>query len=266
MPSVLFESDHRGVCRLTLNRPDSANAFDEQLIAELTDALQHLATWQDCRALILQGNGKHFSAGADLNWMQRQAQMDFAANVSDANTLALLMRTLDEFPHPTIALVHGAAFGGALGLLCCCDIAIAHHSARFCLSEVKLGLIPAVISPYVARTIGMRQMRRYALTAEVINAHEALSLGLVHQLADELQPTCEQLVNALLKGAPQAQKYCKQLLGQIAQQPIDTELHQLTAQAIAEVRAKAEAQEGIHAFFDQRSPQWRSQNTEGNHG
>ncbi len=266
MQSVLLESDHRGVCRLTLNRPDSANAFDEQLIAELTDALQHLATWQDCRALVLQGNGKHFSAGADLHWMQRQAQMDFAANVSDASSLALLMRTLDEFPHPTIALVQGAVYGGALGLLCCSDIAIAHHSARFCLSEVKLGLIPAVISPYVSRAIGMRQLRRYALTAEVINAHEALALGLVHQLSDELAPTCEQLVNALLNGAPQAQKYCKQLLAQIAAQPLNAELSQVTAHAIAEVRAKAEAQEGIHAFFNKRAPHWLSQKTEGNHG
>lgn len=257
MQSLLLDTDPQGICRLTLNRPEHANAFDEQLINELIDALDHLATLQDCRVLVLQAAGKHFSGGADLSWMQRQAQMSPEDNLNDARQLARLMQTLDNFPHPTLALVQGAAFGGALGLICCCDIVLAHHSARFCLSEVKLGLIPAVISPYVNRSIGMRQLRRYAHTAEQISAHEALALGLVHQLADDLHHSAQLLLKAIMKGSPHAQMRCKQLLTQIVQQELDGNLGELTAQAIAEVRASSEAQEGITAFFDKRPPQWQ---------
>ena len=257
MQSLLLDTDPQGICRLTLNRPEHANAFDEQLISELIDALDHLATLQDCRVLVLQATGKHFSGGADLNWMQRQAQMSAADNLNDARQLALLMQRLDNFPRPTVALIQGAAFGGALGLICCCDIVLAHHSARFCLSEVKLGLIPAVISPYVNRSIGMRQLRRYALTAEQVSAHEALALGLVHQLADDLHHSEQLLLKALLKGSPQAQMRCKQLLAQIDQQPLTNELAEHTAQAIAAARSSNDAQAGIAAFFEKRPPAWQ---------
>ncbi|WP_037444628.1 enoyl-CoA hydratase-related protein [Shewanella mangrovi] len=269
MQSLLMETDARGICRLTLNRPQTANAFDEQLISDLIDALEHLATLRDCRVLVLQGAGKHFSAGADLNWMQRQAEMDYATNVEDAARLAKLMQVLDEFPKPTIALVQGAAYGGALGLICCCDVALATDSARFCLSEVKLGLIPAVISPYVCRSIGMRQARRYALTAETIDAFTALQLGLVHQLASDLCSSAATIIDAVLQGGPEAQQQCKALLAKVEDKSFDDSLRILTTRAIADARCTSEAHEGMKAFFEKRSANWRlsgASSTEGQHG
>ncbi|QSX32762.1 enoyl-CoA hydratase/isomerase family protein [Shewanella avicenniae] len=257
MQALLMETDTRGICRLTLNRSQSANALDEQLISDLIDALEHLATLRDCRVLLLQGAGKHFSAGADLGWMQRQAQMDYDANVEDAARLAKLMQVLDEFPKPTIALVQGAAYGGALGLICCCDIVLAAESARFCLSEVKLGLIPAVISPYVNRSIGMRQLRRYALSAEVIDAFTALQLGLVHQLASELDHSAAKLIDAILQGSPEAQRQCKSLLAKVNDKSFDDSLRILTARAIADARSSSEAHEGMSAFFEKRAASWQ---------
>ncbi|MDF0532921.1 enoyl-CoA hydratase-related protein [Shewanella sp. A32] len=261
MQHILLKRDAHGVCHLILNRADAANAFDEQLIAELITQLNQLAIDPSCRILLLRGQGKHFSAGADLHWMQRQAKMDEQANIADARQLATLMQTLDSFPKPTVALVQGAAFGGALGLICCCDIAIASSDARFCLSEVRLGLIPAVISPYVNRSIGMRQLRRYALTAELIDAVTALQLGLIHQLSDDLENSAQQMISALLQGGPAAQQQCKTLLAQIETAPFDEALTHLTAQAIAEARADKEATEGIDAFFAKRQPSWQPSST-----
>ena len=261
MQHTLLKRDAQGVCQLILNRPDAANAFDEQLIAELITVLNQLSNDPSCRLLLLRGQGKHFSAGADLHWMQRQAKMNQDANISDARELATLMQTLDNFPKPTVALVQGAAFGGALGLICCCDVAIASRNARFCLSEVRLGLLPAVISPYVHRSIGMRQLRRYALSAELMDATTALQLGLVHQVDDDLENAAQHIVTALLQGGPDAQRQCKTLLAQIETAPLDEALRYLTVQTIANVRASKEAAEGIAAFFDKRSPMWQPERT-----
>ncbi|MCF1439873.1 MAG: enoyl-CoA hydratase-related protein, partial [Shewanella sp.] len=174
-----------GVASLILSRIDKHNAFDEVMINEMHTALETLAD-SSCQLLVLKAQGKHFSAGADLNWMRKQASMDLAQNLVDAKQLASLMHKLDTFPCPTLALVNGAAFGGALGLICACDIAIATPAASFCLSEVKLGLIPAAISPYVLRAMGERQARRYMLSAEKFDADTALSLGLIHELNEDL--------------------------------------------------------------------------------
>ncbi|MCL1074011.1 enoyl-CoA hydratase-related protein [Shewanella dokdonensis] len=261
MQHTLLKRDAEGVCQLILNRPDAANAFDERLIAELITVLNQLADDSSCRLLLLRGQGKHFSAGADLHWMQRQAKMNAQANIADASELATLMRTLDRFPKPTVALVQGAAFGGALGLICCCDVAIATSNARFCLSEVRLGLLPAVISPYVHRSIGMRQLRRYALTAELIDASTALQLGLVHQVDDDLDNAAQRIVTALLQGGPAAQQQCKGLLAQLETAQSDEALTHLTVHTIANVRASEEAAEGISAFFAKRPPKWLPGNT-----
>ncbi|EKT4485931.1 enoyl-CoA hydratase/isomerase family protein [Shewanella algae] len=263
---LTLTTDSRGVSSLVMNRPQLANAFDEMMIAELIDALESLARDPACRVLLLKANGKHFSAGADLNWMRKQAAMDFDDNLKDAAELARLMATLDQFPKPSLALVQGAAFGGALGLVCCCDIAIATPKASFCLSEVKLGLIPAVISPYVRRAMGERQARRYMLTAERFDAEVAKTLQLVHQVADDLEAAAAPLIESLLGNSPQALNWCKQLISDIRHGLIDEQTLALTGEAIARIRVSAEGQEGLNAFFEKRPPNWQgtSNNTGSN--
>ena len=182
---TLSVTDH--VAWLTLNRPEVHNAFDDRMIAELLDALATVRNSNEVRALVLRSEGKNFSAGADLGWMRSMAAKNYDENIADAAELSRLMQELDELPQPTIALVQGAAFGGAVGLAACCDIALATPASSFCLSEVKIGLIPAVISPYVMRAMGTRQARRYMLTAERFNAEEALRIGLVHDIAEDLK-------------------------------------------------------------------------------
>ncbi|SDI55164.1 methylglutaconyl-CoA hydratase [Ferrimonas sediminum] len=253
---TLTQSD--GVARLTLNRPDKHNAFGDTMIGEINQALAEL-TRQPPTLLVLAANGKHFSAGADLAWMKSQAAMDQASNLSDARELARLMHTLDRFPAPTLALVDGAAFGGALGLIACCDIALASPRARFCLSEVKLGLIPAVISPFVARAIGQRQSRRYMLSAETFDANTARQIGLVHEVCEELTSSSEHLIATLTGNGPKAMQACKSLLHTIEQHPFDDALLSLTADAIAQIRVSPEGQEGLQAFFDKRPPLWQGE-------
>ncbi|MGI2260049.1 enoyl-CoA hydratase-related protein [Shewanella sp. GXUN23E] len=244
-----------GVASLVLNRTDKHNAFDEVMIAEMRSALTALAQ-SDCHLLVLKAEGKHFSAGADLHWMRKQAGMDLPQNLDDARQLAGLMQQLDTFPRPTLALVNGAAFGGALGLVCACDIAIASPNASFCLSEVKLGLIPAAISPYVLRAMGERQARRYMLSAEKFDAHTALSLGVVHQLADNL-PAAEAAMTAQLLGnSPQAMTWCKTLIAHQQSGVIDAGIIDYTSEQIARIRVSEEGQEGLNAFFDKRQPAW----------
>lgn len=248
---------HRGpVTRLTLARPDKHNAFNAEMIAEITGALIALRDRPELSLLILDAEGKHFCAGADLAWMQSQAQMSEAENRADALKLAALFDTLYHFPAPVLTLVQGAAFGGALGLVACADIVLADARARFCLSEVKLGLIPATIGPYVARAIGNRQLRRYALSAEVIDADRARDLGLVHQLCDDLEAAAEGMIAQLSHNGPAALRACKDLLLHLDDAPLDPELKQDTAHRIANVRSSAEGQAGLAAFFAKRPAPW----------
>ena len=262
MTSTFLEAmDERGVATLTLNRQDRHNAFDDALIAELTAALRRLGDVACVRAVILASTGRSFSAGANLEWMRRMADQSFETNLADAAGLAGLMHTLDRLPKPTLALVQGAAYGGGVGLVACCDIAIASERASFCLSEVKLGLTPATISPYVINAIGARWARRYFQTAEVFTAARAREIGLVHEVVaeTELAAAGEEVLKAILQGAPGAQADAKDLVFLRESRPVDAALGQETGRRIAERRASAEGQEGIVAFLDKRQPAWRNQ-------
>jgi len=234
------------------------HAFDDGMIAELIELLGQLEQDDRVRVLVLRAAGKSFSAGADLNWMRRMADYDLAQNTDDAMQLAELMRRLNCFPKPTIALVQGAAYGGGVGLIACCDIAIASKQALFCLSEVKLGLIPAVISPYVIEAIGARAARRFMLTAERFSAEQACRLGLVHQVveAQELDKTLDSMLEFLLAAGPAAQAAAKDLIRAVSNQPIDSDIIQNCAQRIARIRATSEAREGLDAFLEKRKPNW----------
>ncbi|MEI6858358.1 MAG: enoyl-CoA hydratase-related protein [Shewanella sp.] len=249
---------NNGVGQMILNRADKHNAFDEVMIAEMIQTLEHFATNDECQVLVLKANGKNFSAGADLNWMRKQAKMDFEQNLRDANELAKLMSTLDKFPKPTLVLIQGAAFGGALGLICCCDIAIANERASFCLSEVKLGLIPAVISPYVVRAMGQRASRRYMLTAEKFTANKALDLQVIHEISDDLNAAAEPIIQALIANSPQGMAWVKTLLSRLENGVIDDTTLDYTSERIASIRVSNEGQEGLNAFFDKRIPNWNN--------
>lgn len=249
--------DERGVVTLTLDRPNLHNAFDDALIAELIRVLAFYQQQPQTRLLVLRANGKSFSAGADLNWMQRVAQYTQAQNKADAEQLAELMLRLYHFPQPTMAIVQGAAFGGGVGLVSCCDIALASNKASFCLSEVKLGLVPAVISPYVIAAIGARQAQRYFLTAERFDAQTAYHLGLVQQLceAEALEDQATALINTLLGNAPSALAACKQLIQRV-DVSINAELRDYTTSLIAQLRVSPEGQEGLAAFLEKRPAGW----------
>ncbi len=249
--------DARGVARLTLQRPERHNAFDDQLIAQLQGTLEHLAADRGVRVVVLQAEGKSFSAGADVAWMARMAQYDHRANLEDAECLARLMYTLYTLPKPTVAKVQGAAIGGGVGLVACCDIAIASHRASFALSEVRLGLIPAVIGPFVVRALGERQARRYFLTAERFDAPTAHSLGLVHEVVtpEALETRVQGLVDTLLANGPRAMAAAKahvQGLGAA----IDGAVTKDSAERIAALRASPEGREGLAAFLEKRPPRW----------
>lgn len=256
--SVKLSTNASGVATLTLNRPDVHNAFDDQLIAELTHKLHQLNHDAAVRAVVLAAEGKSFSAGADLNWMKRMARYSEAENIRDAVALANLMRTLNGMAKPTIARVQGAAFGGGVGLVACCDIAVASAGAVFSLSEVRLGLIPAVISPYVIAAIGERNARRYFLTAERFDAAEALRIGLIHSAVaePELDAAVERILGELLKGGPRAIAAAKELIAHIAHRPVDERLAEETAARIAQIRVSPEGLEGIAAFLDKRPAGW----------
>ena len=262
MPGERLLSERRadGSAWITLNRPEVHNAFDERLIAELTAALSVLAADDAVRVVVLTGSGRSFSAGADLNWMRRTSTYGEAENLADARALARLMTTLHELPKPTIARVNGAALGGGAGLVACCDIAVASADARFGTTEVRLGLIPAVIGPYVVAAIGVRQARRLMLTGERIAAKEAARIGLVHDVvpAERLDNAVAALLEDLLKGGPGALAAVKHLLRDLAGRPIGAELIDDTARRIATLRATAEAREGVAAFLDKRQPVWPS--------
>ena len=249
-----------GVARVTLNRPDVRNAFDDALIASLTTAFTELNRDAAVKVVVLGGNGPAFCAGADLNWMKRMAGYGHDENLHDARALADMLATLDGLDKPTIARVHGPAFAGGTGLVAACDIAVGTPEAKFCFSEAKLGLSPATISPYVMRAIGARAASRYFLTAEVFGAEEALRIGMLSALvpAAELDPAVEALVQHLLAGGGEAHARIKDLIRHVAGQPIDDALRGDTARRIAEIRASAEGKEGIASFLEKRKPKWFS--------
>jgi methylglutaconyl-CoA hydratase len=258
-PTILAELDGRGVARVILNRPDVHNAMNEDLIGDLTQVLMEFDADPAVRAVILTGAGKSFCAGGDLGWMRRTADYSFDENLDDAMTLGDLLRVLNEMRKPTIGLINGAAYGGGVGLTACCDIVIAADSAKFCLSEVKLGLIPATISPYVVRKMGENNARRYFLTAEVFDAEVAAILGMVHEVVHpkDLEDAGERFVDMILQGAPGAIASAKELIQVVSCATIDGTLIDWTARRIAEARATDEGKEGAQAFLEKRAPKWR---------
>ena len=258
MSDALQLRRENAVARLRMTRAAVHNAFDAALIAELTTALQAVAEDPSVRVVVLEGEGASFSAGADLNWMRGMAAASEEENRVDSLALARLMRSLDELPKPTIARVHGAAFGGGVGLVACCDIAIGVPDAKFGLTESRLGLLPAVISPHVIRAIGPRQARRWFATAEVFDAAEALRIGLLHQVvaADELDAAVQRQAGLLLKAAPLAAANAKALVREVLAHA-DGERHDHdNAALIARLRVSPEGQEGLGAFLDKRKPSW----------
>ena len=249
-----------GVARVTLNRPEVRNAFDETLIRNLTQAFLQISQDREVRVVVLAGNGPAFCAGADLNWMKRMAGYGREENLADARALAEMLAALDRLPQPTIARVHGPAFAGGTGLVAACDIAVGAPEAKFCFSEAKLGLSPATISPYVIRAIGERAANRYFLTAEVFDAAEALRIGLLSMLVpvSDLDSSIDGLLVHLLAGGPQAHASIKDLIRAVARRPIDDALIGDTARRIAEIRVSAEGKEGIASFLEKRKAAWCS--------
>lgn len=261
MPSfgTIEVADRNGVALVTLNRPDRHNAFDETMIAELTQALAAIEASPRIRAVVLLGSGASFCAGADLAWMERMAGFSYEENVADARALARLLQALSSLPKPTIARIHGPVYGGGVGLVACCDIAVAAMEATFALSEAKLGLIPSTIGPYVIEAIGARAARRYFLTAERFDAAEAYRIGLVHDIVPSLEALDErvnELLGQLMLAGPHAQAAAKALVRAVAHRPIDERVVADTAERIATIRASDEAREGIAAFLTRRSPAW----------
>lgn len=248
----------KDLARITLDNPAKHNAFDGGIIEALISAFNEASANDHVRIILLAGKGRHFSAGADLNWMKRMAELDREQNQADSLRMAELMRTIDRAGKPVVCRVQGAAFGGALGLICACDIAVASDDARFCLSEVKLGILPAVISPYVVRAMGARQAQRYFMTAEIIPAATAERLGLVHEQvpADQLDARIDAIIQALRQGAPQAQLKSRELIEQVADRPIDAGVIGYTAELIATLRTEDEGREGLSAFLDKRASRW----------
>ncbi len=259
---MVTESEHlliecnEGVATLTLNRLQQHNAFNAELIKELQKALDQFAQDTSIRVVTIKANGKYFCAGGDLKWFKNATQLTETENREDAALLARLLQTLNAFPKPTVAIIQGSAFGGGVGLIACCDIAIAAHSASFALSEVKLGLVPATIAPYVLRAIGARQLRSLALTAQAFTSEEAYHIGLVHHVVNDslLAATADNVIAQLLKNGPIAMSTTKKLIQDLSSNP-NGELEK-TAQLLAQIRVSSEAQEGLSAFFEKRSPSW----------
>ncbi|MGH8355816.1 MAG: gamma-carboxygeranoyl-CoA hydratase, partial [Pseudomonas sp.] len=259
--TIQLEIDARGIATLWLNRPEKHNAFNAEMIRELILALDAVQANRSLRFLLLRGRGKHFCAGADLAWMQQSASLDYNANLNDARELAELMHNLYQLKIPSLAVVQGAAFGGALGLVGCCDMAIGASDAQFCLSEVRIGLAPAVISPFVVQAIGERAARRYALTAERFGGERARELGLLAECypAAELDEALGKWVDNLLLNSPQAMQASKDLLKEVGSGVLTPALRRYTENAIARLRVSPEGQEGLRAFLDKRKPAWQEE-------
>jgi methylglutaconyl-CoA hydratase len=258
MSQALLIERRGGVAVVTLNRPEVRNAFDDALIAALAANFKALDDDDDVRAVVLAGNGPAFCAGADLNWMRRMAGYGYEQNLHDAMGLAVMLQTIDRMKKPVVARVHGPAFAGGTGLVAACDIAVGTPEAKFCLSEAKLGLSPATISPYVVRAMGERAARRYFLTAEVFDAEEALRIGMLSALVPtaELDGTVDALLKHLLAGGREALAKIKDLIRAVASRPIDDAMVADTAKRIAEIRVSPEGKEGIASFLEKRKPSW----------
>jgi methylglutaconyl-CoA hydratase len=256
--TVLLEVNEQGIATVTLNNPEKHNAFDDVIIKQLTDIFNDISQRDDISIMILASNGKSFSAGADLAWMKRMAGYSYEDNLKDANALAQMLKALNFLPQTTIAQIQGAAFGGAVGLASCCDIVIANTKASFCLSEVKLGLIPATISPYVVDAIGLKASRRYFQTAERFFADKAQQIGLVDEVVapEALTDEVNTMVAKLLANGSQARRQAKKLSQDVAFQTIDENLLKDTSERIAAIRVSTEGQEGLTAFFEKRAPNW----------
>jgi methylglutaconyl-CoA hydratase len=257
-PTALSISTQAGVRTITLNRPDVRNAFNDEVIAELKTAFMEAGQAIDVRCVVLAALGPAFCAGADLNWMRRMADYTRDENLADAGQLAAMLRAIYDCPKPTIARVQGDVFAGGLGLVAACDMAVSVDTAIYCLSEVKLGLIPATISPYVIRAIGARASHRYFLTAERFNAAEAHRLGLVHEVVtvDALDAKVAELTSALVSASPNAVRACKRLVHDVAGRDIDDALVAHTVAGIADIRASAQGKEGVQSFLQKRKPNW----------
>ena len=255
--------DPRGFATLWLSREDKNNAFNAQMIRELIIAIDQLATDSSLRFVVLRGRGRHFSAGADLAWMQQSAALDYQSNLDDSRELAELMYNLARLKLPTLAVVQGAAFGGALGLISCCDMAIGADDAQLCLSEVRIGLAPAVISPFVVQAMGERAARRYALTAERFSGLRARELGLLAESypAAELDARVEDWIANLLLNSPQAMRASKELLREVGSGELTPALRRYCENAIARIRVSPEGQEGLRAFLEKRTPAWQAEPT-----
>ncbi|MFK3793946.1 MULTISPECIES: gamma-carboxygeranoyl-CoA hydratase [Pseudomonas] len=255
--------DPRGFATLWLSREEKNNAFNAEMIRELILALDQVQGDPSLRFLLLRGRGRHFSAGADLAWMQQSAELDYNTNLDDARELAELMYNLAKLKIPTLAVVQGAAFGGALGLISCCDMAIASDDAQFCLSEVRIGLAPAVISPFVVQAIGERAARRYALTAERFDGPRARDIGLLAESypAADLEQHVTRWIDNLLLNSPQAMRASKDLLREVGNGALTTALRRYCENAIARIRVSPEGQEGLRAFLEKRPPSWQTETT-----
>lgn len=256
MTFLKTQTDIRGVTTITFDRVDAANAMNREFIDELCLSLKKLRS--NTRILVIAGNGKHFSAGADINWMKQSLNLSDEQNHKDAMALSDMLDELDRFPTPTIARIHGAALGGGTGIASCCDIVVAAENARFAFTEVRLGLIPAVISPYAVAAIGTRAARRYFLSGEQIDALEAYRIGLVHDVcsSDNLDNRVEDKISALLACGSHAQASAKQLIAEYQAPRIDTDFRARLAERLAGIRTGKEAQEGLTAFIEKREPKW----------
>lgn len=246
------------VATVTLNRPEIRNAFNDEMIAELTDVFSHLGTNDEVRVIVLAAAGKAFCAGADLNWMREMAEYSYEENLADADKLAQMLKTIYECPKPTVAAVQGDVYAGGMGLVAVCDVAIAVNIANFCLSEVRLGLAPSTISPYVIKALGARASQRYFLSAEVFDSKKARQLGFIHERVSEesLEDTVAALCTKIVKNSPDAVKTCKRLLHEVAGAPITDELITDTVKSIADIRASTQGREGVQAFLQKRKPDW----------
>ena len=246
----------RGTVLLT--RPDLHNAFNDDMMRELTDAFTRLGADPAVRVIVLAAEGKSFCAGADINWMKRMVGYSLEENIADSRVLSKMLRTIRECPKPVIARVHGATYGGGVGLVAACDMAVALNKANFCLSEVKLGILPAVISPFVLEKIGPGEARRYALTAEVFNGAEARRIGLVNEACEsveEMDACIDKLAGSLAANGPSALTHCKRILSEVAGVPWDR-VEDITTKKISELRVSPEGQEGLKAFLEKRKPNW----------
>lgn len=257
--NILLTTPIDSVAQIAFNRPEKRNAMDGLLIEECMTALQNLADDSNVRVVVIAGEGEHFCAGADIAWMRKISQASHAENIYDAAQLAKMLRMIKEFPKPMIGLVHGVTMGGGLGVIACCDIVIAADNSSFCFSEVKIGLTPSVISPYIVPVIGERATRYYFLTAEKFQAEEAKKIGLIQKIVapEKLAQAGLALAETLLKNSPYALSEAKYLIDHITKEKISDELGQFTAEHLAMMRAKPDAQEGLQAFLDKRAAQWK---------